>query len=93
MEGDLLHVFPQVPDGAGDFPQGYYTPLHQFIPSSFLTGIHYIPAPVSLNILAETTKEVHGKEVRESLLAWFQYVTPEMETQETLIPASFDLCD
>lgn len=90
---DLLHVFPQVPDGAGDFPQGYYTPLHQFIPSSFLTGIHYIPAPVSLNILAETTKEVHGKEVRESLLAWFQYVTPEMETQEILIPASFDLCD
>ncbi|NXY63448.1 DMRTB factor, partial [Callaeas wilsoni] len=49
-----------VPDGAGDFHQGYYTPLHQFIPPSFLTGIHYIAAPVSLNILAETTKEVHG---------------------------------
>ncbi|XP_031974481.1 doublesex- and mab-3-related transcription factor B1 [Corvus moneduloides] len=51
-----------VPDGAGDFHQGYYTPLHQFIPPSFLTGIHYIPAPVSLNILAETTKEVHATE-------------------------------
>ncbi|XP_030134916.4 doublesex- and mab-3-related transcription factor B1 [Taeniopygia guttata] len=51
-----------VPDGAGDFPQGYYTPLHQFIPPGFLTGIHYIPAPVSLNILAETTKEVHATE-------------------------------
>ncbi|NXO23732.1 DMRTB factor, partial [Cisticola juncidis] len=49
-----------VPDGAGDFPQGYYAPLPQFIPPSFLTGIHYIPAPVSLNIVAETTKEVHG---------------------------------
>ncbi|NWV15380.1 DMRTB factor, partial [Ptilonorhynchus violaceus] len=49
-----------VPDGAGDFHQGYYTPLPQFIPPSFLTGIHYIPAPVSLNILTETTKEVHG---------------------------------
>lgn len=84
-------MFPQVPDGAGDFPQGYYTPLHQFIPPGFLTGIHYIPAPVSLNILAETTKEVHGK--GESLLTWFQYLTTEMEIQETLIPASFDICD
>ncbi|NXU12846.1 DMRTB factor, partial [Pardalotus punctatus] len=49
-----------VPDGAGDFHQGYYTPLRQFMPPSLVTGIRYIPAPVSLNILAETTKEVHG---------------------------------
>ncbi|NXA04689.1 DMRTB factor, partial [Sapayoa aenigma] len=49
-----------VPDGGGDFHQGYYTPLPPFIPPSFLTGIHYIPTPVSLNILAETTKEAPG---------------------------------
>ncbi|NXM77153.1 DMRTB factor, partial [Serilophus lunatus] len=49
-----------VPDG--DFHQGYYTHLPPFIPPSFLTGIHYIPASVSLNILAETTKEAPGKE-------------------------------
>ncbi|XP_057222951.1 doublesex- and mab-3-related transcription factor B1 [Malurus melanocephalus] len=51
-----------VPDGAGDFHQGYYTPLRQFIPPSFLTGIHYIPAPASVNIPAETTKEIHATE-------------------------------
>ncbi|NWI97365.1 DMRTB factor, partial [Pitta sordida] len=50
-----------VPDGGGDFHQGYYTPLPPFIPPSFLAEIHYIPAPVSLNILAET-KEAPGAE-------------------------------
>ncbi|NXF02421.1 DMRTB factor, partial [Smithornis capensis] len=49
-----------VPDGGGDFHQGYYAPLPPFIPPSFLTGIHYISAPVSLNILAETAKEAPG---------------------------------
>ncbi|NWR82791.1 DMRTB factor, partial [Furnarius figulus] len=49
-----------VPDGGGDFHQGYYSPLPPFIPPRFLTGIHYIPAPVSRNILAETTKEAQG---------------------------------
>ncbi|KFV38846.1 hypothetical protein N341_00301, partial [Tyto alba] len=49
-----------IPDGGGDFQQGYYAPLPQFIPPSFLTGIHYIPPPLSLNMLAETTKEAHG---------------------------------
>ncbi|NWR28518.1 DMRTB factor, partial [Tachuris rubrigastra] len=49
-----------VPDGGGDFHQGYYTPLPPFITPSFLTGIHYIPTTVSLNILAETSKEAHG---------------------------------
>ncbi|NXX15274.1 DMRTB factor, partial [Podargus strigoides] len=49
-----------VPDGGGDFHQGYYTPLPQFIPPSFLPGVHYIPPPLSLNVLAETTKEAHG---------------------------------
>lgn len=63
MEDALLHVFLQIPDGGGDFRQGYYTPLPQFIPPSFLPGIHYIPPPLSLNMLAETTKEAHGKEV------------------------------
>ncbi|XP_029815610.1 doublesex- and mab-3-related transcription factor B1 [Manacus vitellinus] len=52
-----------VPDGGGDFHQGYYTPLPPFIPPSFLTGIHYIPTAVSLNILAETSKEAHATEV------------------------------
>ncbi|XP_032552065.1 doublesex- and mab-3-related transcription factor B1 [Chiroxiphia lanceolata] len=51
-----------VPDGGGDFHQGYYTPLPPFIPPSFLTGIHYIPTAVSLNILAETSKEAHATE-------------------------------
>ncbi|KFP43239.1 Doublesex- and mab-3-related transcription factor B1, partial [Chlamydotis macqueenii] len=49
-----------IPDGGGDFHQGYYTPLPQFIPPGFLPGIHYIPPPLSLNMLAETTKEAHG---------------------------------
>ncbi|NXP54425.1 DMRTB factor, partial [Heliornis fulica] len=49
-----------MPDGGGDFHQGYYTPLPQFIAPSFLPGIHYIPPPLSLNMLAETTKEAHG---------------------------------
>ncbi|KFV16031.1 Doublesex- and mab-3-related transcription factor B1, partial [Tauraco erythrolophus] len=49
-----------IPDGGGDFHQGYYTPLPQFIPPSFLPGIHYIPPPLSLNVLTETAKEAHG---------------------------------
>ncbi|NWH16942.1 DMRTB factor, partial [Grus americana] len=49
-----------IPDGGGDFHQGYYTPLPQFIAPSFLPGIRYIPPPLSLNMLAETTKEAHG---------------------------------
>ncbi|NXY85383.1 DMRTB factor, partial [Alcedo cyanopectus] len=48
-----------IPDGGGDFHKGYYT-LPQFIPPGFLPGIHYIPPPLSLNIVAETTKEAHG---------------------------------
>ncbi|XP_010121435.1 PREDICTED: doublesex- and mab-3-related transcription factor B1-like [Chlamydotis macqueenii] len=51
-----------IPDGGGDFHQGYYTPLPQFIPPGFLPGIHYIPPPLSLNMLAETTKEAHDTE-------------------------------
>uniref|UniRef100_A0A8C3KAS8 DMRT like family B with proline rich C-terminal 1 n=1 Tax=Calidris pygmaea TaxID=425635 RepID=A0A8C3KAS8_9CHAR len=49
-----------IPDGSGDFHQGYYAPLPQFIPPSFLPGIHYIPPPLSLNVLAETTKETQA---------------------------------
>ncbi|NWS38600.1 DMRTB factor, partial [Probosciger aterrimus] len=49
-----------IPDGGGDLHQGYYAPLPQFIPPSFLPGIHYIPPPLSLNVLAETTKEAQG---------------------------------
>ncbi|NWS52431.1 DMRTB factor, partial [Chunga burmeisteri] len=51
-----------IPDGGGDFHQGYYTPLTQFLPPSFLPGIRYIPPPLSLSVLAETAKEAHGKE-------------------------------
>ncbi|XP_009864039.1 PREDICTED: doublesex- and mab-3-related transcription factor B1-like [Apaloderma vittatum] len=51
-----------IPDGGGDFHQGYYTPLPPFIPPGFLPGIHYIPPPLSLNKLAETTKEVQATE-------------------------------
>ncbi|NXK03507.1 DMRTB factor, partial [Herpetotheres cachinnans] len=49
-----------IPDGGGDFHQGYYTPLPQFIPPSFLPGVHYIPPPLPLNMSAEPTKEAHG---------------------------------
>ncbi|XP_074076949.1 doublesex- and mab-3-related transcription factor B1 [Macrotis lagotis] len=44
-------------DTSGDFRQGYYPPLPQFIPPGFLPGIHYIPPPVPLNVLADTPKE------------------------------------
>nr|XP_009681624.1 PREDICTED: doublesex- and mab-3-related transcription factor B1 [Struthio camelus australis] len=49
-----------IPDGGGDFHQGYYTPLPQFIPPSFLPGIHYVPPPLPLSVLAETTKETRA---------------------------------
>ncbi|XP_039342490.1 doublesex- and mab-3-related transcription factor B1 [Mauremys reevesii] len=42
-------------DAGGDFQQGYYPTLPQFIPPGFLPGIHYIPPPLPL--LAETPKE------------------------------------
>ncbi|XP_010143412.1 PREDICTED: doublesex- and mab-3-related transcription factor B1 [Buceros rhinoceros silvestris] len=51
-----------IPDGGGDFHQRYYAPLSQFIPPGFLPGLHYIPPPLSLNIVAETTKEAHATE-------------------------------
>ncbi|KFP63713.1 hypothetical protein N322_05943, partial [Cariama cristata] len=51
-----------IPDGGGDFHQGYYTPLTQFLPPSFLPGIRYIPPPLSLSVLAETAKEAHATE-------------------------------
>ncbi|XP_072494304.1 doublesex- and mab-3-related transcription factor B1 [Notamacropus eugenii] len=41
-------------DSSGDFRQGYYPPLPQFIPPGFLPGIHYIPPPLPLNVLADT---------------------------------------
>lgn len=63
MEDAFLHVFLQIPDGGGDLHQGYYAPLPQFIPPSLLPGIHYIPPPLSLNVLAETTREAQGKGV------------------------------
>ncbi|XP_074120741.1 doublesex- and mab-3-related transcription factor B1 [Sminthopsis crassicaudata] len=44
-------------DSSGDFRQGYYPPLPQFIPPGFLPGIHYIPPPLPLNVLADTAKE------------------------------------
>lgn len=62
-EYPLLPVFPQIPDGGGDFHQAYYTPLPQFVPPTFLPGVHYIPPPLSLNVFAEAAKEAHGKEL------------------------------
>nr|XP_033772669.1 doublesex- and mab-3-related transcription factor B1 isoform X2 [Geotrypetes seraphini] len=46
-------------DASGDFRQSYCPTLPQFIPSSFLRGIPYIPPPIPLNVgvLAETAKE------------------------------------
>nr|XP_034979428.1 doublesex- and mab-3-related transcription factor B1 [Zootoca vivipara] len=44
-------------DVGGDFCPGYYTPLPPFIPQGFLPGIHYIPPPLSLNVVAEAAKE------------------------------------
>ncbi|XP_052522263.1 doublesex- and mab-3-related transcription factor B1 isoform X1 [Tympanuchus pallidicinctus] len=49
-----------IPDGGGDFHQAYYTPLPQFVPPTFLPGVHYIPPPLSLNVFAEAAKEAHG---------------------------------
>ncbi|XP_025960798.2 doublesex- and mab-3-related transcription factor B1 [Dromaius novaehollandiae] len=49
-----------IPDGGGDFHQGYYTPVPQFIPPGFLPGVHYVPPPLPLNVLAETTKETRA---------------------------------
>lgn len=63
MKDALFHVFPQIPNESGDFEQGCYAPLPQFIPPGLLPGIHYIPPPLALNVVAETSKEVHGKEV------------------------------
>ncbi|XP_009558978.2 doublesex- and mab-3-related transcription factor B1 [Cuculus canorus] len=51
-----------IPEGGGDFHQAYYTSVPQFIPPSFLPGIHYLPPPLSLNVLAETTKEAPAAE-------------------------------
>ncbi|XP_067996733.1 doublesex- and mab-3-related transcription factor B1 isoform X2 [Melanerpes formicivorus] len=51
-----------IPNESGDFQQGYYAPLPQFIPPGLLPGIHYIPPPLSLNVVAETTKEAHVTE-------------------------------
>uniref|UniRef100_A0A670I6E2 DMRT like family B with proline rich C-terminal 1 n=1 Tax=Podarcis muralis TaxID=64176 RepID=A0A670I6E2_PODMU len=48
-------------DVGGDFCPGYYTPLPPFIPQGFLPGIHYIPPPLPLNVVAEATKETSGK--------------------------------
>ncbi|XP_053105192.1 doublesex- and mab-3-related transcription factor B1 [Hemicordylus capensis] len=44
-------------DVGGDFRPGYYTPLPPFIPRGFLPGIHYIPPPLSFNVVSETVKE------------------------------------
>ncbi|XP_064002937.1 doublesex- and mab-3-related transcription factor B1 [Pogoniulus pusillus] len=51
-----------IPNESGDFEQGCYAPLPQFIPPGLLPGIHYIPPPLSLNVVAETSKEVHATE-------------------------------
>ncbi|KAJ6662495.1 hypothetical protein lerEdw1_011631 [Lerista edwardsae] len=39
----------------------YYAPLPPFIPRGFLSGIHYIPPPIPLNVVAETCKETSGE--------------------------------
>ncbi|KYO19383.1 doublesex- and mab-3-related transcription factor B1 [Alligator mississippiensis] len=47
-----------IPDAGGDFRQGYYAPLPQFIPPGFLPGIHYIPSPpFPLGVLPEASKD------------------------------------
>ncbi|XP_010186953.1 PREDICTED: doublesex- and mab-3-related transcription factor B1-like [Mesitornis unicolor] len=51
-----------IPGGGGDFHQRYYAPLPQFIPPRFLPGIHYVPPPLPLNVLAETTKQARATE-------------------------------
>lgn len=82
-EHPLLCVFPQIPDAGGDFHQAYYTPLPQFIPPSFLPGVHYIPPPLSLNVFAESAKEAHGKELLCEL--WkVQYINTEMDAPRNL---------
>lgn len=63
-EGALFGMFVQIPDAGGDFRQGYYAPLPQFIPPGFLPGIHYIPSPpFPLGVLPEASKDAAGKKV------------------------------
>ncbi|XP_009078346.1 PREDICTED: doublesex- and mab-3-related transcription factor B1, partial [Acanthisitta chloris] len=72
-----------VPDGGGDFHQGYCT-VPQFIPPSFLTGIHYIPPPVAPNILAEAAKEARAIEVdSEDPRVVCEPAQPPSSTEET----------
>uniref|UniRef100_A0A7M4EAY5 DMRT like family B with proline rich C-terminal 1 n=1 Tax=Crocodylus porosus TaxID=8502 RepID=A0A7M4EAY5_CROPO len=53
-----------IPDAGGDFRQGYYSPLPQFIPPGFLPGIHYIPSPpFPLGALPDASKDAAGKKV------------------------------
>ncbi|XP_020843176.1 doublesex- and mab-3-related transcription factor B1 [Phascolarctos cinereus] len=53
-------------DTSGDFRQGYYPPLPQFIPPSFLPGIRYIPPPLPLNILADKESTATLTDVSDS---------------------------
>ncbi|KAJ7332702.1 hypothetical protein JRQ81_014882 [Phrynocephalus forsythii] len=52
-----------IQDAGSDFRPGYYPPLSPFIPRGFLPGIHYIPPPLQLNVLTETTKEMPAPSV------------------------------
>nr|XP_056700749.1 doublesex- and mab-3-related transcription factor B1 [Euleptes europaea] len=52
-----------IQDAGGHFQPGYYTPLPPFISRGFLPGIHYIPPPLPLNVVAETAKETSAAPV------------------------------
>ncbi|XP_027708526.1 doublesex- and mab-3-related transcription factor B1 [Vombatus ursinus] len=53
-------------DTSGDFRQGYYPPLPQFIPPGFLPGIHYIPPPLPMNALADKESTATLTDVSDS---------------------------
>uniref|UniRef100_A0A663M3A8 DMRT like family B with proline rich C-terminal 1 n=1 Tax=Athene cunicularia TaxID=194338 RepID=A0A663M3A8_ATHCN len=71
-----------IPDGGGDQHQGYYTPLPQFMPPSFLPGIHYISPPISVNV-SETTMEAHATEADSQDSGWVREPGPRSSPEES----------
>ncbi|XP_053326301.1 doublesex- and mab-3-related transcription factor B1 [Spea bombifrons] len=55
-------------DGGGEFRPAYYHSVPQFIPPGFVPGLHYLPPPLpmSVNIMAEPSKDMLGQSSREN---------------------------
>ncbi|KAM4022791.1 doublesex- and mab-3-related transcription factor B1 [Anomaloglossus baeobatrachus] len=55
-------------DGRGDFRPSYYPPIPQYIPPGYLSGLHYMPPSMPLNVsfMAEPKKILSGQAVPDS---------------------------